>query len=665
MKNEDFKQRFIFMMGLGLTFLLIMQYVFPPPKPAPARPAAPAPAAVQAAPAPGAGNRQTPDFQPGRDYAVTVRVGSEERGGSGYEAVFSSAGAAVSSYRLLGYSRQPDDDSPANRVILMSRMAPGADSLRLERFSSGASRQAMLTQVLRDARFQLLEVPAGAGVEPPPDPASGVKIGENLVFRAVTGDWEILKTFRFPSGEGKGGPVDFSMRLDIEWRNLSGVGQLLSYSLAGPAGLVADDESANFGLINVISARQPSAASPAVEIERVPLTDIDKKEGRRHPDNRASLAWIGAKNRFFAAILAADPALLADSNGAERNAFAGNPANYPSAPDILAALKTQPSASTADGTVPVFEDVLLTLEPGPVEAGKSHLASFVFYGGPALDSLMEAADPRFQGVVSYTISYLDFISRWLASALTFLDRLLGNYGVAIIAVTLIIKLLLHPLNRKMFVSMNRMSKLAPQMKEIQRKYSGDRARMQQEMSKFYKEHGVSMAGGCLPVLLQLPIFLALYGAFAQGFSMRHAAFIPGWIQDLSKPDSVYDLGWTIPILNSPYISLLPILYLGLQFIQMSLQPKPADPQQAQQQQIMKFMPLVFVFIFYSMPAGLVLYFTVSALCGVAENWWMRNVLLPRLGLGDSPAAAANAAAQTQAGVGVTPADGGKRKKKRR
>jgi membrane protein insertase Oxa1/YidC/SpoIIIJ len=98
---------------------------------------------------------------------------------------------------------------------------------------------------------------------------------------------------------------------------------------------------------------------------------------------------------------------------------------------------------------------------------------------------------------------------------------------------------------------------------------------------------------------------------------------------------------------------------------MSLQPKPADPQQAQQQKIMKFMPLVFVFIFYSMPAGLVLYFTVSALCGVAENWWMRNVLLPRLGLGDSPAAAANAAAQTQAGVGVTPADGGKKKKRRR
>ena len=147
--------------------------------------------------------------------------------------------------------------------------------------------------------------------------------------------------------------------------------------------------------------------------------------------------------------------------------------------------------------------------------------------------------------------------------------------------------------------------------------------------------------------------------------MRHATFIPGWITDLSKPDSVYDLGWTIPILNSPYISLLPILYLALQFVQTSLQPKPADPQQAQQQQIMKFMPLLFVFIFYSMPAGLVLYFTVSALSGVAESWWMRNVLLPRLGLGGGKAAAETVAANAKAGEGAGPRDMGKRKKKRR
>ncbi|MDR1536280.1 MAG: membrane protein insertase YidC [Planctomycetota bacterium] len=672
MNNDDFKQRFILMLGLGLTFLVVMQYIFPSPS-REARAPAPRfdpPPIVQAAASPGDPGEspgEGRDFHPDRDYTVTVRVGGEEKGGSGYEAVFSSVGAGLLQYRLLGHSRQPGNVSPENRVILVDRMAPGRDSLRVDAFFSGASRQAMAGRVLRDARFELVEAPAAAGIDPPPGPE--VRLGENLTFRAVAGDWEILKTFRFPGGgvAGKPGLTAYTLAFDLEWRNLSPAGQTLSYRLAGPAGLVTDDDSPNFGAVNVLTARQPSSASPGVEIERIPLREISEKKGEMQSlDNRAGLAWLGAKNRFFTALLAVgDPSRIMDSDGAERNAFPGNPANYPRQPDILAAFKSQPSGESGSGTVPLFEDTLLLVDPGMVEAGKSYSASYLFYAGPAEDSLLEAADPRFQGVVSYTISYLDFISRWLASLLTFLDNLLGNYGLAIIVITLIIKLLLHPLNRKMFVSMNKMSKLAPMMKEIQRKYAGDRARMQQEMGKFYKDNGVNMAGGCLPIFLQLPIFFALYGAFAQGFSMRHAVFIPGWIEDLSKPDSVYDLGWTIPILQSSYISLLPILYLALQLIQTSLQPTPSDPQQAQQQKIMKYMPVVFVFIFYSMPAGLVLYFTVSALCGVAENWWMRKILLPRLGLGDSPAAIANSAAQAKAGAGAAPPGAGKRKKRRR
>jgi YidC/Oxa1 family membrane protein insertase len=657
--NDDTKQRFIFMMGLGLTFLVIMQFVFPSPRPAPSARPAPVPAvAGTAASGAGASRSETGDFQSGKDYEIAVRMGGEEKGGHGYEATFSTIGAGLSSWRLLGFNRRPGDDSPDNRVLLVGRAAIGRESLRVDRFASGASRQDLAERILRDARFKLTEIPAGARIVPNPD--ADVVIGDKLVFRTVAGDWELMKTYRFPvPGSGL---AAYTLSLELEWRNLSDSGRLLSYSLAGPSGLLPDDDSPNFGAINIISARQPSAADPAVEIERVALSTIAEGASR---DNRASLAWVGAKNRFFTAILSADSSRLSDSDGAERLAFPGEPEVYPSAVDIRDALKTQPSVLTAAGSVPVFEDVLLGQEPGVIGAGQAYGASYLFYAGPAVDSLMETADPRFRGVVSYTISYLDFISRWLVELLTLLDRAIGNYGLAIIVVTLFIKLLLHPLNRKMFVSMNKMSSLAPQMKEIQKKFGGDRVRMQQEMSKFYKEHGVSMAGGCLPVFLQLPIFLALYGAFAQGFSMRHAAFIPGWITDLSKPDSVYDLGWTIPILNSPYISLLPIIYLALQFLQTSLQPKSADPQQAQQQQIMKFMPLVFVFIFYSMPAGLVLYFTVSALSGVAESWWMRKILLPRLGLGGSKAAVATIAATAKAGEGAGPRDMGKRKKKRR
>lgn len=664
--NTDPKQRFILMIAMGLTFLLLMQYMFPPaPAPAPARTSTVAPAepptssAVAGSGSAASSSVAVDSFNPGTDYTVKVRMGGEGKNEHGYEATFSTVGGGLVNYRLLGYYRVPGDETDSNRVVLLDRMARGRESLRIDSLTYGPSRQELRTLAMREARFELIEVPAGAVIEPAPD--AGVTRGENLVFRAVIGDWELLRTYRFSNGVG----TDFTMKFDLSWRNISDGSRIIAYRLAGPAGLMPDDDSPNFGVINFLTARQAAPNDPAVEIERKALRELVDATNMSDSDNRANLAWIGAKNRFFVAIMTASSSALVDSNGAARSLFAGDRAYIPTSKDMIETLKSQPTITAERGTVPAFEDVLLTVEPGSVAQGGTYQASYTLYAGPAVDAMMESADPRLHGVVSYTISYLDFISRWLVLLLTWLDGILGNYGLAIIAVTIIIKLLLHPLNRKSFVSMNKMTKLAPMMKEIQKKFGSDKAKMQVEMSKFYKDHGVSMAGGCLPVFLQLPIFFALYGAFSQGFSMRHAAFIPGWIQDLSKPDSVYDLGWTIPLLSSSHISLLPILYLGLQYLQMSLQPKPTDPQAAQQQKIMKFMPLMFVFIFYAMPAGLVLYFTVSALAGVAESWWMRKRLLPKLGLGDTPKAAEIAAASAQAGAGAAVVPSDARKKKRR
>jgi YidC/Oxa1 family membrane protein insertase len=662
---NDPKQRFILMLALGLTFLLVMQYFFPPSAP-PAAPTvqqhvnAPAPQAALPTPSLQEASGEARAFSPEGDYTVTVTVGPEGKNMHGYEATFSSVGGGLSSYRLLGYYRLPMDDSPENRMILLDRLSPGRDSLRVDTVTYGASRQEMRTTSMRTARYELIEIPSFAAVSPA---APDARVGENLVFRTVVGDWEVVRTYRFPSGDE---PRDFTIDLDIEWRNLASANQILSYSLIGPAGLIADDDSPNFGAISFLSARQPAASSSDVEIERKAIGELTKAANMADLDNRASLAWVGAKNRFFTAIMTTASSSLTDSNGATRMLFPGDPSLIPSARDIRDNLKTQPAVTTQAGEVPAFSEIGLTVEPGAVASGGSYRGSYQLYAGPAVDTWMARADARLGGVVSYTVSYFDFISRWLVQLLTFFDGILGNYGLAIIAATVIIKLILHPLNRKSFVSMNKMSKLAPQMKEIQKKYANDRGRMQQEMNKFYKDHGVSMAGGCLPIFIQLPIFFALYGAFSQGFSMRHAAFLPPWIKDLSKPDSIYDLGFQIPILGTSHISLLPILYFILQYIQMSLQPKPSDPQQAQQQKIMKIMPLMFVFIFYSMPAGLVLYFTISALCGVAENWYMRKAVLPKLGLGDTPEAAEVAAASTAAGKGAAqiPSEAGKKKRRK-
>lgn len=651
------------MMALGFTFLLVMQYLFPTPQQPEAAAPAPAPAARSSRPAAASAPAPvvTSDFNPTTDYTITVRSGNEDKDGTGYEAVFSTIGGGLERYRLLGYFRTPGDTSDANRITLLDRMAADRGNLRIASLTSGPGRNELQTRTLHDARYELVEIPANAVVTP--TPGDNVKRGANLVMRTVTGDWELLRTYSFPPSANV---PDLSIKFGLQWRNLSQQTLLMDeYNIAGPAGLQPDDESPNFGVINILTARQPSEQSTSVEIERMAATAIKDEQGMQSPDNRSPIAWLGAKNRFFAAIMTLDTANLQDSYGAIRSMFAPDSNRLPTSKDMVENLKSQPIVSTDRGALPVFEDVQLAVRPGAIPPGDTYQAQYLLYAGPAVDTIMENADARLRGVVSYTISYLDFISRWLVQLLTFFDSILGNYGLAIIVVTIVIKLLLHPLNRKSFVSMSKMSKLAPLMKEIQKKYSNDRVKLQQEMSKFYKDHGVSMAGGCLPIFLQLPIFFALYGAFAQGFSMRHAAFIPGWIQDLSKPDSVYDLGYQLPLLSSSHISLLPILYFGLQYLQMSLQPKPSDPQQAQQQKIMKFMPLMFVFIFYSMPAGLVLYFTVSALAGVLENWWMRNRLLPRLGLGDTPEAAEQSAQTAQAGAGaaVVPSDAKKRRRK--
>lgn len=660
MKNDP-KQRFLLMLALGLTMLLFMQYVFPPP-------VQQAPQATQHGDnlvnipqtAPAAIASEVPEearkFQPEGDYQVTVKVGPEGATEHGYQASFSTIGGGLSDYRLLGFFRQPQDDSPENRMILLNRFAANRDSLRVENVTYGTGRQDLRSTAMRTARYELLEVPAGAEIEPSD---ASVKRGENLVMRTVVGDWEVVRTYRFPKA---GTGADFTIPFDLEWRNLADGNRLLNYNLVGPAGVVADDDSMQFGVINFLTARQPSSNDSGVEIERKPLQGVTKERNMSDRDNRAGLAFVGAKNRFFATIMSTEDKAIVDSNGATRLLFPADPSMIPNHKDVVDNLKKQPVVNTVAGEVPAIGETSLTVEPGMVAPGGTYKGVYRLYAGPAVDDWMEKADPRMSGVVSYTWRHFDFISRWLVRFLTFLDGILGNYGLAIIVMTIIVKMLLHPLNRKSFVSMNKMSKLAPKMKELQKKYAGDKVKLQQEMNRLYKDNGVSMAGGCLPVFLQLPIFFALYGAFSQGFSMRHAAFLPPWIKDLSKPDSVHDLGFTIPLLGSNHISLLPILYFVLQYIQMSLQPKPSDPQQAQQQKIMKFMPLMFVFLFYSMPAGLVLYFTVSALCGIVENYYMRKSVLPKLGLADAGGGEVVAAgAAAGAGAASTPS----KKKKRR
>jgi YidC/Oxa1 family membrane protein insertase len=212
---------------------------------------------------------------------------------------------------------------------------------------------------------------------------------------------------------------------------------------------------------------------------------------------------------------------------------------------------------------------------------------------------------------------------WLAAILrALLDlfyRLMPNYGVAILLLTLVIKLLFWPLTNKSFQSTAKMQSLQPKMKELQAKYKQNPQKLNQEMAALYKREGVSPLGGCLPLLLQLPIFFALYNLLSTHFELRGASFIPGWINDLSAPEAIATfapinlLVWKIDALR-----VLPFLMLGTTFLQtkVSQTTTPTDKNMAL---MTYFMPAIFFFVLYNMPSGLVLYWTAQNVLGIVQQ----------------------------------------------
>ena len=218
--------------------------------------------------------------------------------------------------------------------------------------------------------------------------------------------------------------------------------------------------------------------------------------------------------------------------------------------------------------------------------------------------------PKLQNEMGQVADYLDltvdygwawFIAKPLFWLLTFIQQLVHNWGVAIICVTLVVKAILYPLTKAQYTSMAKMRMLQPKLQEMRERFGEDRQRMSQEMMKLYKDEKVNPLGGCLPLLLQMPIFIALYWTFMEAVELRHAPFF-GWIQDLSAQDPYY---------------ILPILMGASMFLLQKMSPTPvADPMQ---QKIMNFMPLIFMVFFLWFPAGLVLYWLVSNLITIIQQ----------------------------------------------
>src|SRR5690606_2559441 len=222
-----------------------------------------------------------------------------------------------------------------------------------------------------------------------------------------------------------------------------------------------------------------------------------------------------------------------------------------------------------------------------------------FYAGPKDTERLEEISPYLDLTVDY--GWLWWIAKPLFWLLKTIHGFLGNWGLAIIGLTMVVKAAFFQLSAASYRSMAKMRKLAPKMAELKERCGDDRQKLSQEMMKLYKTEKVNPLGGCLPILVQMPVFLALYWTLMESVELRHAPFIL-WIQDLSVKD--------------PYF-VLPLIMGLTMFLQMRLNPAPPDPMQAR---IMQLMPFVFTFMFMWFPAGLVLYWVTNNTLGILQQW---------------------------------------------
>ena len=260
----------------------------------------------------------------------------------------------------------------------------------------------------------------------------------------------------------------------------------------------------------------------------------------------------------------------------------------------------------------------------------------LFVGAKKLDILSSYDEklsvPRFTDAIDW--GWFSFLTKPVSYAINWFYGYAGNFGLAIIAFTILMRLILFPLAQASFKSMAKMKKLQPDMQRLKETYPNDRQKMQQELMALYKREGANPVAGCLPILVQIPIFFSLYKVLFVTIEMYHAPFY-GWIHDLSAPDPLGlmtlfgIIPWNVPpILSIIDIGILPIFMGFTMWLQQKLNPAPADPTQAR---IFALLPFVFTFVLAGFAAGLVLYWSVNNILSIAQQWFIQRRILAKNG----------------------------------
>jgi YidC/Oxa1 family membrane protein insertase len=330
------------------------------------------------------------------------------------------------------------------------------------------------------------------------------------------------------------------------------------------------------GISSQGSAMMPTFTGPAFfteteKFDKLDFSDVDKKSFSKVTNN----GWIGIIQRYFAASWILPGEL-------SREFYTKKIADNMYSVGVISKLPT-------------------------ILEGQTVTFSSSLFAGPQAKEALDMAAPGMNYVVDYGI--LHFIASPLFSVLTGIHKMVGNWGISIILLTVLIKLMFYPLSAASYRSMGQMRELAPRLQSMKEKFGDDKQKMQQAMMELYKTEKINPLGGCLPILVQIPVFIALYWVLLGSVELRGASFM--WLPDLSKPDTLFGNLWFLPL------GPLPILMAASMFLQTKLNPKPTDPMQAR---LMTMMPIIFSFFFFFFPAGLVLYWLVNNILSIAQQW---------------------------------------------
>jgi YidC/Oxa1 family membrane protein insertase len=384
------------------------------------------------------------------------------------------------------------------------------------------------------------------------------------------------------------------LQLRVELENhtpgaaLWGMDQVPAYKLLWEPDLAASDSYASLSTKYLVWRQAGKTSSD--QLSGLPTGGPDRGLTVREPD------WVGVKSLYF-----------------------------------LVAMRPEFSRSTSQAfRVEDFVQVALTVPRFTVDSMGVEGHSFEIYLGPMqLDSLREAW-PNLTTSLRFfeSIDIMDWFAKLLLSVLHwFYQNTIPNYGVAIILLTIVVRTILFPLTLKSIRSMKKMQLLAPEMEKLKAEYGDNAQEYQKKIMETYKERGINPLGGCLPMLLQMPIFFALYRMLWHAFELRGAPFF-GHIQDLSKPDKLIQLPFMefVPLIGNHFnsVNVLPIL-MGLAMVLNTKILPPSGPMQNPQQKfIMNFMPVFFALICYNMAAGLNLYILTSTILGIVQQFFIRT-----------------------------------------